>query len=62
MNNSNINFSCSSWNYGAYLISNKYFKQNVRYISAQYPQPSISKPQNYNYNKFGKRIDPKKSE
>ena len=56
--NSNTNFSCSSWNYGSYSISNPYFIQGNRPPSAQYQQRNIQKTSNYSYNKFGKRILP----
>lgn len=56
--NSNTNFSCSSWNYGAYSVSNPYFNQANRPSSSQYRQVNIQKVNNYSYNKFGKRILP----
>jgi hypothetical protein len=56
--NSNTNFSCSSWNYGSYSISNPYFKQGNRPTSCQYQQLNMPKNTNYSYNKFGKRILP----
>ena len=56
--NSNTNFSCSSWNYGSYSISNPYFNQGNRPTSCQYQKVNISKNTNYSYNKFGKRILP----
>ena len=56
--NSNPNFSCSSWNYGSYSISNPYFVRGNRPSSNQYPQANIQKSNNYAYNKFGKRILP----
>ena len=56
--NSNTNFSCSSWNYGSYSMSNPYFVQGNRPSSNQYRQPNVQKVNNYSYNKFGKRILP----
>ena len=56
--NSNSNFSCSSWNYGSYSMSNPYFVQGNRPSSNQYRQPNVQKVNNYSYNKFGKRILP----
>ena len=56
--NSNPVYSCSSWNYGAYSISNPYFVQENKTLQNQYNQPNIPKTYNYSYNKFGKRILP----
>ena len=56
--NSNPVYSCSSWNYGAYSISNPYFVQENKTLQNQHNQPNIPKTYNYSYNKFGKRILP----
>ena len=47
--NSNSNFSCSSWNYGSYSMSNPYFVQGNRPSSNQYRQPNVQKVNNYSY-------------
>ena len=54
--NSNTNFSCSSWNYGAYSISNPYFTQVAKPSTIPNNTPYIPKINNNSYNKFGKRI------
>ena len=53
--NPNNNFSCSSWNYGAYAACNPCYIQQIKAFSQQ-KQNRYIPPQNNNlFNKYGKR-------
>ena len=53
--NPNNNFSCSSWNYGAYAACNPCYVQQIKAFSQQ-KQSRYFPPQNDNlFNKYGKR-------
>ncbi len=53
--NPNNNYSCSSWNYGAYAVCNPCYVQQVKTPNPQKQIRYIPPQNNQIYNKYGKR-------
>jgi len=53
--NPNNNYSCSSWNYGAYAACNPSYVQQIKALNNQNQNRYIPPQNNNRYNKYGKR-------
>ena len=56
--NQDINYSCSSWNYGSYTPYNPYYTQQIKYSNVSNQNRPIQIQKSNAYNKFGKRSLP----